>query len=1015
MSGNFANDLYRDIFRYDLGTNQLTEVSSLANGSQLNAAAGTPSTNVDGSIVSFTARLSGIRGGLTNEQDVDVVYVKNVNTGALDAVVGGAGNGLPDGQSLLPAVSSDGSQVAFYSLANNLTNGSTTITRDVFLYSVPNQTLMSPTSLATGNVFVLNSTVAFNDNIVTAWGKVTPGNSLFAGNTSTEVISKLGRTLGNNLYDTATGQFDPLTDRLDTAAKQSLGTYTTFKNGTSGFPLIRGSSAINAGNAQIAPVADQRGLSRLQPDIGALEALDGDLTGTLFFDRNANGVLDRDETGIGGITVFLDRNGNGVLDSNELSTTTRMDNPATPVNEVGQYEFVGVALGSQAISQVLPAGLQANPALYQSTTLVGSLPADSPSLGPAITPDGRFIAFDSTTSVLVPGGSVDQLDVYLYDNLLTSPAMVSFGDTGRQQIINSVFPSIADDGSKVVYEEDGSIVLATISNSAVSSRQGIGVSDVSSKTAPMINGDGTLIVFASSSSFATSDNNSLSDVYLYSLASREYTLISRSIAGQVGNGESYKPKISKDGRFITFLSKATNLVANDTNGTADAFVFDRQTGVLERVSVSSQNAQADQDILEASVSDDGRYIAFTSQASSLITGDVPGTIATAFLRDRSLSTTRRIATGLDGSLPNADIVKLQISGDGGHVVFASAANNLVVEDTNGTSDVFVSDIARSLTSRISVDEFGRQLGTDSSYPGIARTGKFVSFRTADNAVVLTYNPLEPSLIRRAVSAGARITTNIPVYSAPGDISGRVFVDSVEDGVFNPGEAALAGWTVFIDSNNDGRLNPNERASAVITDARGNYQFNRLPSLTEYSIAVDKPANWTIVAPDASSQFRWDVSLQPAATVNGRDFALRRSVTGGQSTNSSISGRLFDDLNSNGSFDAGIDAPLANTQVYLDSYNFGVRDFDEPRVVTNSQGMYTMSGLALRTWPSPRRLMPPCPKPRRWEAVSISRRFLYSAPPSRLRTLRPLLKATSIVMGSRMLQSSLEQATCCRFA
>ncbi len=96
--------------------------------------------------------------------------------------------------------------------------------------------------------------------------------------------------------------------------------------------------------------------------------------------------------------------------------------------------------------------------------------------------------------------------------------------------------------------------------------------------------------------------------------------------------------------------------------------FDRQANVLERVSVSSQNAQANRDILEASVSDDGRYVAFASQASSLIAGDVAGTVTTAFLRDRSLSTTRRIATGLDGSLPSGDISRLQISGDGGHVV-----------------------------------------------------------------------------------------------------------------------------------------------------------------------------------------------------------------------------------------------------------------------------------------------------------------------------------------------------------
>ncbi len=115
------------------------------------------------------------------------------------------------------------------------------------------------------------------------------------------------------------------------------------------------------------------------------------------------------------------------------------------------------------------------------------------------------------------------------------------------------------------------------------------------------------------------------------------------------------------------------------------------------------------------------------------------------------------------------------------------------------------------------------------------------------------------------------------------------------------------------------------------------------------------------------------------------------MTAGQSTNSSISGRLFDDLNGNGFYDPNVDAPLANTQVYLDSYNFGVRDFDEPRVVTNGQGMYTMSGLGTQNVAIATTLNATMSQTSPLGSSFDIKKIPCSARLSRLRTLRALAK------------------------
>lgn len=165
--------------------------------------------------------------------------------------------------------------------------------------------------------------------------------------------------------------------------------------------------------------------------------------------------------------------------------------------------------------------------------------------------------------------------------------------------------------------------------------------------------------------------------------------VSVATDGTQGNNMSGRrgaPASSSDGRFIAFDSLAWNLVPGDTNGVADAFVHDRQTGTTERVSVatgSTQGNAASGSTLSPSVaiSTDGRFVAFTSTASNLVPGDTNGT-TDVFVRDRQTGTTERVSVSSAGAQANDASTDPAISGDGTLVAFFSAASNLVPNDTN---------------------------------------------------------------------------------------------------------------------------------------------------------------------------------------------------------------------------------------------------------------------------------------------------------------------------------------------
>jgi hypothetical protein len=158
--------------------------------------------------------------------------------------------------------------------------------------------------------------------------------------------------------------------------------------------------------------------------------------------------------------------------------------------------------------------------------------------------------------------------------------------------------------------------------------------------------------------------------------------------GTQANDESDSPVFSADGRYVAFWSRASNLVAGDTNNSPDVFVHDRLTGQTTRVSIDSNGGQANEGSIGPTLSADGRYVAFYSAASNLVADDTDNTFG-VFVHDRQTGRTMRVSVPNDGMQLNVPVGESSISADGRYIAFSSLASNLVADDTNGVEDVFV--------------------------------------------------------------------------------------------------------------------------------------------------------------------------------------------------------------------------------------------------------------------------------------------------------------------------------------
>ncbi|MEO6202368.1 MAG: hypothetical protein ABIU05_12040, partial [Nitrospirales bacterium] len=252
---------------------------------------------------------------------------------------------------------------------------------------------------------------------------------------------------------------------------------------------------------------------------------------------------------------------------------------------------------------------------------------------------------------------------------------------------------------------------------------------------PVLSADGLYVAFSSSASnLVVGDGNETTDIFVYDRQAKTTTRVSVDLGGGDPDGHSSSPAISADGRFVAFSSLATDLVPGDSNEKSDIFVYDRQAGTTTRVSVNLQSGDPDEVSYRPALSADGRFVAFESDATNLVTGDGNGT-RDIFVYDRERETTTRLSGDRQGGDANEGSYNPILSADGRYVAFESLAGNLVAGDANGTLDIFVYDRQTGNTSRVSVALQGGDPDRASYQSSLSADGRYVAFASSASNLV----------------------------------------------------------------------------------------------------------------------------------------------------------------------------------------------------------------------------------------------------------------------------------------
>ena len=310
-----------------------------------------------------------------------------------------------------------------------------------------------------------------------------------------------------------------------------------------------------------------------------------------------------------------------------------------------------------------------------------------------------------------------------------SDVMDGFLDAGTRRL-----PSTGQAEGAVVGSITGDNYLTA--NIARASTSGTGVEGNGASNGASLSADGRYVVFTSTSSNLVSGHlGTFHDIFRKDLVTGEILLVSSDSAGNQGNNLSVNASISADGRYVAFLSRATNLVAGDTNSRDDIFVKDMDTGVTTRVSTDSSGVQGNGSANTLPrISGDGEHVVFTSAASNLVADDTNNRFD-VFIKNLATGETRRVNTDEDGNqATGGESGWANVSEDGRYVVFHSGAANLVTGDTNGVFDVFRKDMKTGAIVRASTSSAGVQGNTNSLYGTISADGMRVAFESSANTL-----------------------------------------------------------------------------------------------------------------------------------------------------------------------------------------------------------------------------------------------------------------------------------------
>ena len=395
------------------------------------------------------------------------------------------------------------------------------------------------------------------------------------------------------------------------------------------------------------------------------------------------------------------------------------------------------------------------PTTFRVSETASGEEGDGDSTIPAISANGRFVAFASQAGNLDLAFDANGFqDIFLKDletKVITGLIGISQGLPG-----NSTNPDVSASGHAVVFEseasnfggeffdgDDQADIYIYLRDQQIYEllSQGIDGSGNGPSYLPSISADGSKVAFVSEASDLSPDDiDRVPDIYVVTVNQNGFPenveVVSVSSQGIKGNGPSTNPSISADGRYVAFQSDATNLLpqGQDSNGVSDIFVRDLETGITIRVSVDSGGGQVQGASSQPSLSFNGQVIAFTSAASDLVTND-NNDMPDIFVHNRQTGNTRRVSVDSNGNEAEGPSDFPNVTDSGTAVVFRSLAPNLVTDDGNDVADIFWHNLVSGATRRVSLAYDGVESNGGVGAPTVSADGRLTAFDSAaDNLI-----------------------------------------------------------------------------------------------------------------------------------------------------------------------------------------------------------------------------------------------------------------------------------------
>src|SRR5947207_3356318 len=642
--------------------------------------------STDGRFVLFLSSANNLVTNDDNGKFVDVFLRDRTNGVTTLVSVNQTGVGGGNGNSVSPAISTNGRYVVFESEASNLVANDTNGVSDVFLRD-----------LQTG------TTTLISVNSAGAGGN---------GASTSPLISPEGRYLA---FVSAAG--DLVANDTNNATDIFV---RDLQNNTTTLVSVSRDGATSGNGASDSPA--------MTPDgrwVAFVSMATNLVAGAI---NNLGDIYARDL--VSGTTVWVGTNVASIMAGvNSQSHPINSYNPA--VSDDGNY----VAFKTIGAAQlVLRHNLQTGTTDLVSTNTVGNtIGFDDPS-GPDMTPDGRFIAYTAQTGA----GTLTYTAVYLWNAQTGANILVSANLSGT--ISSNTFsdtPAVSADGRFVTFVSDASDLVTNVADGSyqvyrrdvlnnttklISADTGGGVSGDTGGAIPTMTADGRYVAFDSfDGDYVPNDNNNAYDVFVRDTTSDATELISQSaptlqLLTADGLSSVGANSLSADGRFVVFTSLADNLVANDTNGNQDVFVRDLQAGTNLLVSVNSAGTGSANGFAGSpAISPDGRFVAFVSNANDLSPNQTNRT-DNIYIRDLQNGTTQLASVSTNGTGGNAASSAPAIGSGGRDVAFISQASNLIANAGNSSGDGYG-------RQNDSADQFVRsvyRLCQRSSQPGCQR-------------------------------------------------------------------------------------------------------------------------------------------------------------------------------------------------------------------------------------------------------------------------------------------------------